>query len=99
MCKRAPIQSVQKPKCDIILGLRYSFSTFVKFAIIFQKSEPRKKVAELCSMRDTICAARALFRQHDLFFSHCDLFPSAIFLTDYYILYFGDHNHVNGTLG
>ena len=84
------VQSVQKPKCDIILGLRYSFSTFVKFAIIFQKSEPRKKVAELCSMRDTICAARALFRQHDLFFSHCDLFPSAIFFNRLlYIVFWG----------
>ena len=68
------VQSVQKPKREIIFSLRYSFSSFRYICYYFPKSEPRKKVAELYTKRATIFVARALFFLRDTFFSYCDTF-------------------------
>ena len=69
--------------------------------MLYSKKVSREKKSQNCAVCAILFVQRALFfRQCDLFFSHCDLFPSAmLFLIDYYILYFGDHNHVDGTLG
>ena len=82
------VQSVQKPKCEIIFSLRYSFSSFCYICYYFSKSEQRKKVAELCTTRATIFVARALFFLRDTFSLTAILFFFTALLFLHVILFF-----------